>query len=119
MRIEDLLKETVTLPEGVLKEAMAKQKKIKQDRLSEQLIGLIENFEQHLAAHVANVRNIRRQEKEALSKLKEVNSALDKFKKDGNPFPFFKVTGNLHGARNFCNTVGVEYPDKDSEAWKL
>jgi len=118
MKLDELLKENPGLPQGALKAAMEKHRKLNEEKLGEQLVALLGEFEGHLQTHVANVRGIRKMEREAVAKLKLVNTALEHFKSKGNPFPMFKVLGQKIAAERFANRVGLEVPDDKSTQWE-
>lgn len=107
------------LSAGVLAGAMAEYTKKQSEKLGVLAVGVLENIERTVGQAVANLRAIRKQERDAKTLLDEINLAAKYFAATGNPLPYFKATGNTHGAYSFCERLGVDVPSSKDPLWSV
>lgn len=94
-------------------EAVKKAQEAKQNRTAENAATLLTDLDKHNNSLLANLRNLRKAEKEAKDKLEKFKVAAQHFLDTGNfgplyPFMPFEV-------QRVCQTLGVDLPTKEEQ----
>lgn len=93
--------------------ALTKAKEAKQQRVAENAAKLFESVDSHNNALLADLRRIRKQEKEAKEKLDNFKEAVEYFLKTGNFGPLYPYMPQA--VRNVCVSLGVELPTAEEQ----
>lgn len=99
--------------------AVAKHREAAQERLSDQLVAVIDEADRTVHGIVLDVRNARQREKLARKRLAEVARTVEFLRATGNPLPYYKQVGTTYMGEDFCGTVGVACPPLDDDLWSV
>ena len=119
MKLEDILNQTgFEQLGGAMAEAMKKHQEQVREKLANRLVDVLKLTEEVTSLHVQSLRELRAKEKKQKDKLEEINRAVEHLKKNANPMPFFKAADLHNRAKEFCNSLGIAFPDDNDPVWK-
>lgn len=99
--------------------AVEKHREAAKERLADQLVVVIDQADRQVTRQVANVKQIRQSEKNALKELEKISRTVEYLRETGNPLPYFKAIGSEYDGQDFCGVVGVAVPESDDPLWSV
>lgn len=79
--------------------------------------GLLEQADALETSTGLSIAELGRQLAEAEAHYTKVGYVLEQLRENGNPFPYYALTGRKAEAQDVCRALGVLVPANDSECW--
>ncbi len=98
---------------AALDRKMAKAQEEAAEEAAESILGIIKDAGNTIASYIGRVRALRREEKNLLKKIKEMNRAIDYGNETGNWLPLGIATGSIseHSIREEAGKKATKIPD--------
>lgn len=106
-----------TISSDVVAKALEAEQQAGAERAVAVMRGLIRSGQESIKTAAVQLKSALTTVAAREQSLYSLDRAVQYMMTTGNPLPYYKHTGDMRGASEFCKQIGIDMPETDNAAW--